>query len=224
LELIVAGITIVTEPSRKALDIEDVKNFLKLDEDSDEVFVRTLIGAAEKYVEEFTGRSLINRTLKLSLDGIQEVDLPLWEGVRLGPDITFRHTILQLPYSPVSSVTSIYTYDDAGTATEFDSDKYYVDTASNPSRVVLKNGETWPSALRVGNAVEITYVAGYGASPANIPEPIRLALYQFIAFNYEHRGESEGAPVMLPSSIDDLLHPYRVMGFTNDPFRGKDRS
>jgi hypothetical protein len=219
-----AGIQTITAASTDPIDIKDLKNFLKLDEAEDELYVRTLIGAATEYVESYTERSLINRTLKLSLDYLSEIDVPLWEGVKNGPDITIRKTIITLPKSPVSSVTSIYTYDDSDTATEFPSSKYYVDTASFPARVILRSGETWPTGLRVGNAVEITYVAGYGTSPRQVPEQIRLAIMQYAAFMYEHRGEFERfPPPAMPASLDVLLQSFRSMAFSTNSLSTQDR-
>ena len=219
-----AGITVVTEASSDPLEVKDVKNFLRLDESDDEIYVRSLIRAATEYVESSCNLSLMNRTLKLSLDYLSEIDLPLWEGTRMGPDITIRKTIIKLPQSPISSVTSIYTFDDQGTSTEFASSKYYVDTQSKPARVILRSGQTWPTGLRVGNAVEITYVAGYGTSPRQVPEQIRLAMMNYIAFMYEHRGDFERSPPpSMPSVIDVLLQQYRNMSFSTDSLSTQDR-
>lgn len=219
-----AGITVVTEASTYPLEVKDVKNFLKLDENEDELYVRSLIGSATEYVESYTSLSLINRTLKLSLDYLSEIDVPLWEGTRTGPDITIRKTIINLPSSPVSSVTHIKTFDDQDTETTFASSKYYVDTASKPARIILRSGETWPTALRVGNAVEITYVAGYGTSPKQVPEQIRLAMMQYIAFMYEHRGDFERfPPPSMPSSIEVLLQSFRTLSFSSNPLSSQDR-
>ena len=219
-----AGITVVTEPTTDPLDVQDVKNFLRLDENEDEMYVRSLIGSAREYVESYCNISLINRTLKFSLDYLYEVDVPLWEGTRLGPDITIRKTVIDLPNSPVSSVTSITTFDDADTGTVFAASKYYVDTSAKPARVVLRNGETWPTALRVGNAIEIVYVAGFGSSPRQVPESIRLAMLQYIAFMYEHRGDFERFPApTMPSSVDTLLMPHRIMSFSSNSLSTQDR-
>lgn len=214
-----AGLTLQTEASKQALDVRDVKNYLKLDDNADEVLVRTLITTASDWVENHIARSLINRTYKLSIDSINEFDFPLWEGFRDGPDMVYQKRYIPLPRGPIQSVSSVVTYDDADTATTMNTSDYYVDSVSQPPRVMLRNNAVWPTALRVANAIEITYVAGYGASPLQIPEPIRLAMYQFIAFQYEHRGDFERfPPPNMPDSIEGLLRPYRTMSFSSDPY------
>ena len=88
--------------------------------------------------------------------------------------------------------------------------KYYVDTQREPARIVLRTGETFPTALRVANAIEVVYVAGYTTAYA-IPEPIRLGMLQHIAYMYEHRGdmyEAQGAPTLMKS----LYAPYVIHG------------
>ena len=220
-----AGIQLVTEAARRALEVRDVKNFLKLDDDSDEIYVRTLISAASDWVENHIARSLINRTYRMFLDGITEVDFPLWEGMVDGPDIVWRKRNINLPRGPIQSVTHVKTYDDADNEVVFASSDYYVDSVHQPPRIMLRSGASWPTALRVGNAIEIEYIAGYGSSPAHIPEPIRLAMYQWIAFAYEHRGDFERyPPPNMPESIEMLLRPYRTMSFSTDPFESKVRT
>jgi uncharacterized phiE125 gp8 family phage protein len=112
-------------------------------------------------------------------------------------------------------VTSVTTYDDADVSTVFAASSYYVDTAAEPGRVVLRTGSTWPTALRVGNAVEIVYVAGYGAAAA-VPAPIKFAVKSVAAWLYENRGEQDFAK--LPANVSMLLQPYRVMSFGSNPF------
>jgi len=219
-----AGIRVVTEPTRRALDVRDVKNFLKLDDDADEIMVRTMMSVASDFVENYTGRSLINRSLELFIDGVFEIDYPLFEGTRTGPDMYFRRRVIELPSSPISSVSSISTFSDDDTETTFSASSYFVDTVTQPARIVLRNGATWPTSLRVANGIKIEYVAGYGPTPATIPEPLRLAMYQYIAYLYEHRGDFERfPPPEMPTSIQALIQPYRILNFSANPFHGKDR-
>ena len=84
---------------------------------------------------------------------------------------------------------------------------------------MLRNGETWPTALRVANAIEVTYVSGYGSTRSSVPEAIIQGLLSHITFMYENRGDAYGKPQNpLPHSIRYLLDPYRVLNFSTDPF------
>lgn len=213
-----AGLVVVTGPTIEPITVDDVIRHLRLDSDTDESEVEAYIKAAREWCENYTGRAFINRTLRLSIDGIDEVDIPLWEGWKTGPDISLRKRDILIPKPPLFSVTSVTTYDDADNATVFASTKYYVDKAREPGRVFLRNGETWPTALRVSNAVEIVYVAGYGATAGTVPASICFAIKALAAWLYEHRGEEP--PEKLPANLALLLQPYRVMSLVDSFYNG----
>ena len=209
-----AGFKTVTPPDHYPVDVRDVKNFLRLDEDEDELYVRSLIGAATEYVEQYTGRALINRTVLMAVDGVAELDVPLMEGLTDGPDLPLRKRHMNLPFGNVSSITHVKYYSDDDTEYTMDGDTYYLDSISVPAKIVLRSGSNWPTSLRVANGIQITYVAGYGSNPKQVPEQIRLAIMQYVAFMYEHRGETEGNVMpQMPNSIPVLLQPYKIYSF-----------
>jgi uncharacterized phiE125 gp8 family phage protein len=114
-----------------------------------------------------------------------------------------------LPRAPVASVSHIKTYDDADVATTLATSKYYLDNAREPARVVMRTGESFPTALRVANAIEVKYVTGY-TSQYNIPEPIKLGIMQHIAYLYEHRGDMYDAKLPYPPMLRSLYAPYVI--------------
>ena len=206
-----AGLTVTTEPTQEPVTLQEVKEYLRLEDSVDERNLRPMVEAARRYAEEYLNRSLMSQTLTLYLDTFSDKDNPLWEGVRTGPYMNYHKDYILLPKSPVTSVTSVKTYDDEDTATTFASTRYYVDTASEPARVVLRTGETFPTALRVANAIEVIYVAGQ-SSPYSIAEPIRLGILQHVAFLYEHRGDmgEYQQALKMPPMIATLYAPYRI--------------
>ena len=167
-----------------------------------------MIIAARQFAEEHMNRALMQQTITLSLDAVVDQDEPLHEGMRTAPDLNYYKNYLVLPKSPVQSVTSVKTYDYNDTATTMATTKYYVDTVREPARVVLRTGETFPTALRVANAIEVVYVAGYTSAYA-VPEPIRLGMLQHIAYMYEHRGDMYEAQAA-PTHMKTLYAPYVI--------------
>ena len=203
-----AGIKVTTAPTAEPLSLQEVKEYLRVDDATDERVVQPLIIAARQFAEEHMNRALMQQTFTLMLDAVIDQDQPLYEGMRTAPDLNYYKNYIVLPKSPVQSVTSVKTFDDSDTATTMASTKYYVDTQREPARIVLRTGETFPTALRVANAIEVIYVAGY-TSAFTIPEPIRLGMLQHIAYMYEHRGdmyEAQGAPTLMKS----LYAPYVI--------------
>ena len=203
-----AGIKVTTAPTAEPLSLQEVKEYLRVDDATDERVVQPLITAARQFAEEHMNRALMQQTFTLMIDAVIDQDQPLYEGMRTAPDLNYYKNYIVLPKSPVQSVTSVKTFNDSDEATTMAATKYYVDTQREPARIVLRTGETFPTALRVANAIEVIYVAGY-TSAFTIPEPIRLGMLQHIAYMYEHRGdmyEAQGAPSLMKS----LYAPYVI--------------
>ena len=204
-----AGIKVATEPTQEPLSIQEVKEYLRVEDSTDERNIRPLIETARRFAEEHTGRALMTQTIHQFIDGYDEMEDPLFEGFRTGPYLTYYKNYITLTKTPVASVTSVSTFNDEDTETTFAASRYFVDNVREPARIVLRNGETFPTALRVANAIKIVYVAGY-KSPFSIPEPLRLGMLQHIAHLYEHRGDMYSA-TGYPPSLQKLYSPYVVM-------------
>ena len=214
-----SGVTVDTAETADVVSVTEIKRQLRI-ATSDSTF-DTMLGvvrdASISISKEYLNRSLVNRTLKLSLDTIpyQEDVIPDKEGISVGPYITKRKRSVYFTFSPLGSVSSVITYDDSDTATTMSSSKYYVDTASEIGRVVLRTGETWPDMLRVANALEVTYVAGYGAAASEVPDSIRQGILILAAHLFENpdlviRGDSVS---QVPALVSACWNPYKVRRF-----------
>jgi hypothetical protein len=204
-----AGLTVSVEPTQEPVTLQEVKEYLRVDDSTDERIIRPFIETARRFCEEHTGRALMTQTLVLYLDAFQDSFDPLWEGLRTGPYLNYYKNYVVLPRCPVASVTHVKTYNDSDEATTMVASTYYVDNAREPARIVLRTGTTFPTSLRVANAIEVKYIAGY-TSQYNIPEPIRLGILQHIAFLYEHRGDMYDAKMPYPPMLRSLYAPYVV--------------
>jgi len=207
-----AGLKVTTEPTQEPLTLQEVKEYLRVEDNTDERNVRPLIETARRFAEEHLNRTLVQTTYRLFLDTLQDHEDPLWEGMQTGPDITFYKNYINIPKSPLVSVTHIKTYNDSDEATTFAASNYYVDDAREPGRIVLRKGQTFPTALRVANAIEVEFVAGYSSVSA-IPEPIKIGMLQHIAFMYEHRGDmGDSGGAKFPPMIKGAYAPYVIFG------------
>ena len=148
--------------------------------------------AARQWAENYTGRVFITRTMRQFLDGYITTNEPLEEGWRTGPSLVTSTSEIEIAAVPVITVSSVKYYNDADTESTWASSNYYVDSASDIAKIVLRDGGTFPTDLRAANGLEINFTAGYGSSPNSVPEPIRLAILQYMTFLYEHRGGSRG--------------------------------
>lgn len=193
------SLTQTSPPASTPVTLAEAKTHLRVDTSDDDALITAQIEAATRWVEEYTGRQLVDATWKLTLD--------TWP---VGDEI-------QLARPPVGSVTSIvYTKSD-GTTDTMPSADYFLDNADDygPHRVVLSDGKSWPSEqLRPAAAVAVTYTAGYGAA-GDVPDQFKTAVKTVVGTLYEHR-ETEVVGTIstaLKHSAEWLLFPFRVGWF-----------
>jgi len=143
-----------------------------VDSTAEDDVITLLVSAARRMCEECTQRAFITQTWEMTLDGFVTCtdDLPFSGTVVLPTNFadTYSNTV-DLSRLPVQSITSIKTYAPDNTVTTVDPSVYRVDAAGG--RIVLNDGQTWPSNLRQRGAVVITFVCGYGAAGSFVPEP-----------------------------------------------------
>jgi len=157
--------------------------------------LNALITTARQYVEDFQNRALNTQTWELWLDAFPGKDY------------------IEIPLPPLQSATIKY-YDTDDTEAPFSADDYFVDTKSEPGRVVLNYGESWPSTtLRPANGVCVTFVAGYGATASTVPKKVKQAMLLLIGHLYENREAvlTTGMnAVVVPMAVESLLWQNRV--------------
>jgi hypothetical protein len=124
-----------------------------------------------------------------------------------------------------SNMGGALTITDQDVETVWPAKNYYVDTIREPARVILRDGGSYPTELRAANALKITFTVGYGTTTQSVPEPIRIAMMQYCAFMYEHRGDFERfPPPQPPKLLTQLLQPYQIMRFSSTPYKGMVRA
>lgn len=173
--------------------------------DDDEIIAEFILSATE-FVKDYLQVGLRTQTLTLTMDGFYEgEDIQRWRSLGGGThtgsivDLLGGYGSVDLPYPPIQSVTSVTTYDRDDTATVFPASKYRADLRSG--RLYLNEGEVWPTNLRDYDAVEIVYVAGYGAE--SVPEPIKGAIRELVRASYD------GCAMELSEATKAMLSPYK---------------
>lgn len=170
-----------TEP----LTLTQVKAHLIITATDDDTLLTALITSCRRVIEEYCAISIVTKTVTLIADLCRE-----WE----------------LPYGPVTTVTSVSTRtgsSGSGPAT-YQAQTSGWETEGSDFLSFIPGGEGWfnpgvpfrgyfqwgPYASPYGygfNRYKIVYTAGY----ATVPEPLKLAILNEIAYRYEHRGEGE---------------------------------
>ncbi len=203
------SVKLITAPTEEPVSLAEAKLHLRMDAEEtspatthpDDVLVAALIEAARDWAERFQNRAYITQTWRLSM-----VAFP-----------TERY--IELPRPPLQSLVTLSYWD--GTATQvvsfvdpsgtalLETDDYLVDIESQPGRLCLKPGLSWPVIESRANAVQIEYVAGYGAA-SDVPERVKAAIKLRISEMYENRGD-QATDQRYKSAAEMLLWMDRII-------------
>lgn len=210
------GSQIATHPESEPVSLLEVKQYMRIDDNSDDVVIADQIMEARRLIEDVSGLAFITQSWRLSLDRWPSGGEAWWDGVReMSITELYNSSTLQsvaLPRFPLQSITSVTVYDEASNASVITvSDVFDVDTYQTPGRMTLKRGQTWPVALRANDAIQIVYVAGY-TSAANVPAPMKRAVKQLAAFLYSHRGDDcDPKDAYMASGAESIMQGYKAM-------------
>ncbi|MUV39473.1 hypothetical protein JNUCC1_03351 [Lentibacillus sp. JNUCC-1] len=70
------NLKVITEPTESAVNIELVKEFLRIDYNDEDMLIQTMIDAAIDHAEKFTRRSLNAKTYELNVKASDYIRLP----------------------------------------------------------------------------------------------------------------------------------------------------
>ncbi len=179
-------------PALEPVTLTEVKAHLRLDFDSEDDLLNSLITTARQYLEERTGLALITQVWRLCLD-----DWPNSDCVTLGK-------------TPVSTINLIEQFDSEGTATSLDITGMLLDGQSRPARIYTSKQSKPEQAI---NGIEITFTAGFGES-IDVPDLIKRAILIHISHMYEFRGvvTPDMQPASEPSGYNALISPWLRRG------------
>lgn len=219
------AIQLKTPPASEPVTLGEAKSYLRITDTDDDQFINALITAVRQRFEAWADRSLITQTWTLWLDGFPRAckqGAP-GEGHFELPVVHFDQlkSLLEIPRPPLQSIVFLKTHDSANNATVFDSSNYLVDTASNPGRLALNQGANWPSGLRLVNAVEVEFLAGYG-NAVDVPSAIKQGILLWIKLLFADKSKlfesDESTPglneinrVPIPPVVKALWESYRLV-------------
>jgi uncharacterized phiE125 gp8 family phage protein len=190
--------TIKTAPTKEPITRALLKEHSRITTDEDDDYIDNLIKTVRRQVEQITGRALITQTWYYYMDK--------WPS----------GNYFKLPYPPLQSVTSVKYIESDTTISEWSSGEYIVDTDSEPGRVVLDYGESFPGAtLLPSNPIYTEFVCGYGDDRLDVPDDIRHAMLMLCAHYYEMREPTITGTILtpVPMTVERLLADHRRSRF-----------
>jgi uncharacterized phiE125 gp8 family phage protein len=180
---------IKTDATVEPVTVTEAKLFCKVSGTGDDVLFPILIKQAREEIENFTGRSLAEKTYYAEYDYIK------------------NNEFFRLPMSPIKSVTSVKTVDElaAITTLTLNTEYYLIGSPWTELRVAGIYSTRRPHLL-------IEFVAGYGASGMPVlPAALKTAILKRVLTHYDNREDIavEKGTVIMPNNGFDLALPYK---------------
>jgi uncharacterized phiE125 gp8 family phage protein len=172
----------------------EVKNYLKVDDSTDDSLIAAMNKAARAEVESRQNISTLNKTIVQKLERFPS-------SYKVATD--YENVIKCLVY-PLVSVTSITYLDENGVSQVLSPSLYEVDTYRGIIAEAVD--QDFPDTYLSLNDVTITYVAGFGTNSTDCPADIRIAVLKLIAAMYDNR--TNGIQ-RLPTAADIILNRYK---------------
>ena len=195
------ALELVTAPANPPLFLADVKDHLRVLSNDEDQLILGLMEVVRQRLDGrdgYLGRALLTQTWDCWID---------WN---FPPDIC----PIEMQLAPLQSVTFIKYIDPDGNQQTVDASVYTVDTKSTRSRILTAYNQYWPPCRFIINAVQIRGIFGYGATPNDVPQPIRQAMLMMIGHLYENREQSSSLTIKeIPYGVDHLLANYRLGRF-----------
>jgi uncharacterized phiE125 gp8 family phage protein len=221
------NLKLITPPAVEPVTLALAKSHCRIDADDEDALLPIYITAARQAAEKYTKRAFFNQTWQLSLDHFPIFDCSATLPTRNRQDWPFYSSYwdgitIRLPRPTCVSVTSITYVDLTGTTQTLPTESYYVDTTSEPARIVPKPGEYWPyTQAYLPGSVQVTFVAGSygdGVEMNNCPNTVVMAILLLIGAFYENREDAslgQGLNVAtLPWGVKALLDTERFDCFS----------
>lgn len=155
---------LIKPPALEPVTLAEVRQFLRLADNSEDGLLDGLVKAARETLEAQTGLALINQTFRLYIDQWPSCGL-----VKLGK-------------YPVQSIVSVTAYREDGTPVVIADHDLHLESASRPARLYIA------SRMANSGALEVDFVAGFGETGKDIPDALRHAILTLVAHWYEFRG------------------------------------
>ena len=184
-------LTLLAPPAYPVVTLARAKAHLRITHEADDDLIGELVTTADRFLTGDTGMALVNQTFRLGLS-----DWPAGA--------------ILLPRQPVQSIVAVTIFDADGSPRPLDPSAIHLDIRSRPNSIELD-----PSGLTPGtvNGIDIDFVAGFGATPVEVPETLRQAVLHLVAHWYEFRGAfgASDQPVSIPATYGRLVRPWRRM-------------
>lgn len=180
------------------VSLTEAKAHLRVDHDTEDDLITSLVDVALAGIEgpNGIGLALVTQTWRMRFDGGFPIPIVL-------------------PLGPVQSVASITYVDTDGDTQTLAADQYVLSEDRSPAVIDRAYAVSWPAVRRQLSAVTVTFVAGFGDTPSDVPADLRHAMLLMVGHLYHQREAVIAGPFAseLPMGVSAILERHRVGRF-----------
>ena len=192
-------LTQTVAPAKEPITLPEAKEQVRVDinDTAYDTDLAAFIAAARNAAEGYLNRQLITGTYTMTFE-----DFPSLRGP------------VSIPRPPVQSITSIAYIDGAGASQTLASSSYKLVIGSAGGYVIPDYQLEWPDIYNheLAENVTVTFVAGYGDDPSDVPETIRQAIRLLVADLFENREmQNAGSALTENRTAKMLLNLHRAV-------------
>ncbi len=199
------GLTLFTAPTLEPISSAEARLQCGIADDAagyHDPKLLSLVKAAREKVETDTGRAIMAQTWDYTFD--------LWP-YGLEP--------IYIPKAPVSAITSVKYYDQAGAQQTLSTSVYKTFLDREPAEIRPKYQQQWPFLYGEQGVITVRFVAGYGAAVTAVPESLKAAMLLLVSDWFENR-DGERPNTTSNRAYDALISKF----LTGDEFHTYSRS
>jgi len=182
---------VTNKPDCDVVPLSDMKLYLKVSTNSDDILIKSLLDSAVILAEKFMNRDILTTTYQNYRDSFYQ-DLTLTRG-------------------GFQSLVSIEYLKD-GVYQSMAVDDYKASIGGVYGEIC--NLYNIPTIDCDCNAVRITFKTGFSDDGVDVPEAIKTAIKSYVAFMYENRGDCGGCATGksgFPVQAEALLSSYKII-------------
>ncbi len=177
----------ILESNEEPVTLEQIKEWLVIDHNHHDELLNRLIKASIRYVENFTGMSVVDRRWKIKTTPAE-----------IG-------TGFILAYNPVISIDSVE-IDTHGERVELTDDQYVFEVKETNSFIVVLD----QTILRNAQDARATFVVEFTVDPNPVSDALRHGIIMMVAWYYENRGDtSDTYNNHIPPEVAAILESER---------------
>lgn len=178
---------LITDNDEFALSITEINEHLKTDFVSfaADPYLSVMAKAVEKFGENFTKRTFLNKGYRLYLD--------------------FWSAIFLLERSPFVEIDSVKYLDADGAEQAVAVAEYYNNFAEFYTNLIFESTFTFPTLSDRVQSVRVEFTAGYGFDSTELPQDLKMAMLNHLAELYANKGDCKNGatPEFMLNNLPD---------------------